>query len=73
MSLRLSCIDKLAYIPRVQHFLRESEGISVLVPLNAAVGTALNYTFLSEMITLTFHSSLEAVELIADRHDRYGC
>lgn len=44
---------------------RESEGITLIVTKQEAESASLNYEFVSRMITLLVHSSLEAVGLLA--------
>ena len=46
-------------------WFRETEGITLIVERNAAEQAGLTYTFVSRMITLTVHSSLEAVGFLA--------
>lgn len=44
---------------------REKEGLSVILPKNIADQNKYNYSFVASWITLTVHSSLEAVGLTA--------
>lgn len=44
---------------------REPEGVTLILEKNAAIMAGLKHTFPSRMITLTVHSSLEAVGLLA--------
>jgi hypothetical protein len=46
-------------------WFREAEGITVIVDKIAAEQAGLSYTFVSRMITLTVHSSLEAIGFLA--------
>jgi len=46
-------------------WLREAEGISLIVERSIADDKGLNYEFVSRMITLNIHSSLEAVGFLA--------
>ena len=46
-------------------WFREAEGITLIVDRNIAERAGLPYTFISRMITLTVHSSLEAVGFLA--------
>lgn len=43
----------------------ESEGITLILEKSAAIAARLDYAFPSRMITLTVHSSLEAVGFLA--------
>ena len=51
-------------IGAVMHFT-ESEGITLIAPLDAAKKAGLAYEFPCRMITLNIHSSLEAVGFLA--------
>lgn len=44
---------------------RETEGMSVILPKNIADQNKYNYSFVASWITLTVHSSLDAVGLTA--------
>jgi hypothetical protein len=44
---------------------REAEGITIIVSKNYADSLRLNYSFIASWITLTIHSSLDAVGLTA--------
>ena len=46
-------------------WFREDEGITLIVERNTAEHAGLAYAFVSRMITLTVHSSLEAVVFMA--------
>ena len=46
-------------------WFREAEGITLIVERSIANNEGLDYEFVSRMITLNIHSSLEAVGLIA--------
>ncbi len=46
-------------------FFTEKEGITVILPISVANRLQLQYTFVAAWITLTIHSSLEAVGLTA--------
>jgi len=46
-------------------WFREAEGITLIVERNTAEQAGLPYTFVSRMITLTVHSSLEAIGFLA--------
>jgi len=46
-------------------WFREHEGITLILEKNAATTAGLKHTFPSRMITLTVHSSLEAVGFLA--------
>ena len=46
-------------------WFRESEGITLIVERSAAIAAGLEFSFPSRMITLTVHSSLEAVGFLA--------
>ena len=47
------------------HIFREREGITFVVRQDEAESAALPYQFASRLITLTVHSSLEAIGLLA--------
>ena len=46
-------------------WFRELEGITLILERSAAIAAGLDYTYPSRMITLTVHSSLEAVGFLA--------
>jgi hypothetical protein len=46
-------------------WFRESEGITMILERSAAIAAGLEFTFPSRMITLTVHSSLEAIGFLA--------
>ncbi len=46
-------------------WFREAEGITLVIERNVADDEGLDYEFVSRMITLNIHSSLEAVGLLA--------
>ena len=46
-------------------WFRESEGISLILERSAAIAAGIEFSFPSRMITLTVHSSLEAVGFLA--------
>lgn len=46
-------------------WFRESEGITLILERSAAIAAGIEFTFPSRMITLTVHSSLEAVGFLA--------
>ncbi len=46
-------------------WFREAEGITIIVERSIADDEGLNYQFVSRMITLNIHSSLEAVGFLA--------
>lgn len=46
-------------------WFREAEGITLILEKNIAVTAGLDYTFPCRLITLTVHSSLEAVGFLA--------
>lgn len=46
-------------------WFREAEGTTLILERNIAEQAGLSYTFVSRMITLTVHSSLEAVGFLA--------
>ncbi len=46
-------------------WFREAEGITLVIERNVADDKGLDYEFVSRMITLNIHSSLEAVGLLA--------
>jgi uncharacterized protein len=48
------------------HIFREREGTTLVVRREEAEGARLSYQFASRLITLTVHSSLEAVGFLAD-------
>jgi len=61
------CVDDLNKIEinDVVSIIRESEGFTVVVEKKIADQFKLSYSFVSKWITLTVHSSLEAVGLTA--------
>ena len=46
-------------------WFRESEGITLILERSAAIAAGIEFSFPSRMITLTVHSSLEAVGFLA--------
>lgn len=46
-------------------WFRETEGITLIIERGAAERAGLPYTFVSRMVTLTVHSSLEAAGFLA--------
>ena len=48
------------------HLFREREGTTLVVRREEAEGAGLAYQFASRLITLTVHSSLEAVGFLAE-------
>lgn len=46
-------------------YFRETEGISLILEKSAATAAGLEFAFPSRMITLTVHSSLEAIGFLA--------
>lgn len=46
-------------------WFRESEGITLILERSAAIAAGVEFSFPSRMITLTVHSSLEAVGFLA--------
>jgi hypothetical protein len=50
---------------RPVHLFREQEGTTLVVRREEAEGAGLSYQFASRLITLTVHSSLEAVGFLA--------
>lgn len=60
-------IREFAEVPQdsVVCFIREQEGITVILPKAVANALGLSYHFVASWITLTVHSSLEAVGLTA--------
>ena len=60
-------VEDLSTIPLTETILifRENEGITVIVRKELADKLGLNYSFVAAWITLTVHSSLEAVGLTA--------
>ena len=60
-------VNDLGIVP-VQDIIllfREEEGYTIIIPKELADELRLDYTFISSWITLTVHSSLEAVGLTA--------
>ena len=57
--------DKIAATLDPIHIFREREGITFVVRRDDAESAALPYQFASRLITLTVHSSLEAVGFLA--------
>lgn len=51
--------------PELVGWFREPEGVSVILPRARADAAGLSYSFVAAWITLTVHSSLEAVGLTA--------
>ena len=51
---------------RPVYLFREREGITLVVRREEAEGAGLSYQFASRLITLTVHSSLEAVGFLAE-------
>src|SRR5688572_24070920 len=49
----------------VRHLFKETEGITLVLPLETAVARGYDHSFESKMITLNVHSSLEAVGFMA--------
>ncbi|CZR61101.1 related to COG3602 family protein [Phialocephala subalpina] len=49
----------------VQMSFQEAEGLTIITTQESAASHGLEYTFLSKMITLNIHSSLEAVGFMA--------
>jgi hypothetical protein len=60
-------VEDLSNVPPAEAILmfREKEGITVIVRKEIADKLGLNYSFVAGWITLTVHSSLEAVGLTA--------
>ena len=60
-------VEDLSTVPLVEVVLmfRENEGITVVVSKKLADTLGLSYSFVASWITLTVHSSLEAVGLTA--------
>lgn len=60
-------VEDLSTVPLTEAILifRENEGITVIVRKELADKLGLNYSFVAAWITLTVHSSLEAVGLTA--------
>ena len=60
-------VEDLSTVPLAETILifRENEGITVIVRKELADKLGLNYSFVAAWITLTVHSSLEAVGLTA--------
>ena len=60
-------VEDLSIVPSAEAILmfRENEGITVIVRKELADKLGLNYSFVAGWITLTVHSSLEAVGLTA--------
>jgi hypothetical protein len=60
-------VEDLSIVPPAEAILmfRENEGITVIVRKELADKLGLNYSFVAGWITLTVHSSLEAVGLTA--------
>ena len=60
-------VEDLSTVPLTETILifRENEGITVIVRKELADKLGLNYSFVAAWITLTVHSSLEAVGLTA--------
>lgn len=60
-------IQDFAEVPQddVVCFIREQEGITIILPKAVANELGLLYSFVASWVTLTVHSSLEAVGLTA--------
>jgi hypothetical protein len=60
-------VEEIGMVPPADSILifRENEGITVIVRKEIADKLGLNYSFVAAWITLTVHSSLEAVGLTA--------
>ncbi|WP_330745939.1 ACT domain-containing protein [Chryseobacterium sp. CP-77] len=61
-------VETLAAIPdleKVLFFFRENEAVTIVVEKTVADEWNMNYSYISSWITLTIHSSLEAVGLTA--------
>ncbi|WYZ43131.1 hypothetical protein EsH8_VI_000830 [Colletotrichum jinshuiense] len=56
---------ELPPLSETQLFFRESEGVTLVMTIEAAKARGLDYAFPSKMITLNVHSSLEAVGFMA--------
>jgi uncharacterized protein len=50
---------------RIVSIFREAEGITIIIPKQLADGLQLEYSFIASWITLSVHSSLNAVGLTA--------
>jgi hypothetical protein len=57
--------DSIIVKDAVVGWFRESEGITLILERSAAIAAGVECTFPSRMITLTVHSSLEAVGFLA--------